>query len=378
MTRKNGDQPGTGWQTHGYRMEDSPCEHAVPINDQNDTGYQPVRTDSTWRGDPFGDGAVDERLRDQRSADVEAHASDFWVGRDKPPETEIVERENASRSEVRWQPKKKWSINKKIFLTLALVLAAAIAGLGVYFNLHYRIRQIRVEGNVVFTQRAVIDASGVRTGMNFLDIKRETVEETMKANNHYLRLISTKWVEPGTLVLTVRERKKVAYITYNGIVCTLDNRGMVLEENVAVPRKKTLEEQVREQDAGQPEEPDPLAGLVRVEGLSIHYCRRGKTLELYDQGQLSVYVSAFTELQVMGLADSVEVLYVTDKDNLYLATRDGYSVRLGDSNDIHPKLRAMTLTIDWLRENSRTGGTIDVSNPEEPTWIPETTGQQAD
>ncbi len=375
MTRRDGEGPVDNWQTRGYRMEDSPCEHAVPINDQNDTGYQPVRTDGNWGPDPFGDGAVDERLREQRSQDVEARESQFWVGRDKAPDEAVVERENASRNADRWQPKQKWSVNKKIFLTLALVLVLAMAGLAVYINLHYRIRQIRVEGNVIFTERAVIDASGVKTGTNFLDLKRETVEETMKARNHYLRLISTKWVEPGTLVMTVRERKKVAYITYNGIVCTLDNRGMVLEENVAVPRKKTLAEQVQDQDAGRTENtPDPLAGLVRVEGLSVHYCRRGRILELYDQSQLAVYVTAFTELQVMGLADSVEVLYVTDRENLYLATRDGYSVRLGSADDIHPKLRSMTLTISWLRENGKTGGTIDVSNPEEPTWIPETTG----
>ena len=77
-----GSGPYLEWQRAGYRMEDSPCEHAVPVNDQNDTGYQPVDPNGARQADPFDDGAVDESLRDQRSQDVEARESAFWIGQE--------------------------------------------------------------------------------------------------------------------------------------------------------------------------------------------------------------------------------------------------------------------------------------------------------
>ena len=48
-----------------------------------------------------------------------------------------------------------------------------------------------------------------------------------------------------------------------------------------------------------------------------------------------------------------------------------YIVRLGDSTDLHSKLRAMILTIEYLRQNGHGEGTVDVSAPVNPTYTPE-------
>ncbi|MBR6954138.1 MAG: FtsQ-type POTRA domain-containing protein [Clostridia bacterium] len=347
--------PNLAWQQGGYHMQDSPCEHAVPINEQNDTGYLPVSPDSRDRGNPFDDGAVDEDLRKQRSRSVEAHDSTFWIGPGQAPEDAVIQREPRDKG------KGRNTSALKALLCIGAALVLMVVGTMIFMHLRYTIRQIRVEGNSECSDQEVIAASGISVGMNMLTVDREKVEKNLAANSSLLRLISVKWDDSGTLVLTVRERHRASYITCNGIICILDNHGMVLQENVQIANL---------QDG----EPDPLEGLVRVEGFSVRYYRKGRVLELYNQKQMDAYWDAMLEIQVMSLTDVVEVLYVTDTDNLYLATRDGFSVRLGDSEDMHAKLRAMQLTVRWLQENGKAGGTVDVSNPVEPTWIPEGTG----
>ena len=64
-------------------------------------------------------------------------------------------------------------------------------------------------------------------------------------------------------------------------------------------------------------------------------------------------------------------LDMSDMDSIFLTTSDDYIVRLGDSTDMHAKLRAMILTIEYLRANGHGEGTVDVSVPVYPSYIPD-------
>ncbi len=358
--RNNPRQP-QAWQEKGYNMEENPCEWAPTIDDQNDLGYQEARVDGEWRDDPFGDDAVDEGLQDGRSEDVKQRESRFWVGRDKAPAEEVVQREDAARDEKkakRWEKKKEWSALRKILTTMTLVVVLAVIGGGLFVHFHYQLREIRVIGNSRYSDEEVIRAAHLSLGMNLLFLNENSIRQGISEQG-FMRLTGMRKVVPGTLELRIREREESAFFTYNGITCTLDDRGVVMRRNVQ-----------SEQEDGQDTRPG-TEGLMHVEGFSIRYCQEGKTLELYNADQLTVYMEISLELRAMGLIDVVEILYVTDTDNLYLATRDGFSVRLGNSAAIHKKLRAMQLTLGKLHEMGKIGGTVDVSTPAEPTWIPE-------
>ena len=73
----------------------------------------------------------------------------------------------------------------------------------------------------------------------------------------------------------------------------------------------------------------------------------------------------------LGAMDQILELDLSDMDNLFLVSTDGYSVRLGNSENLHAKLRAMLMTLDWLRQEGYGAGTVDVSVPVNPTYIPE-------
>ena len=150
----------------------------------------------------------------------------------------------------------------------------------------------------------------------------------------------------------MQERTPAAYISYCGILYIMDSRGMVLYSS---------------DDADNP--PD----LLRLEGLNIRSCGVGRKIALLNDTQLNIYMEVMRELKALKMTDTVSELYVSDVDNIYLGTADGFSVRMGSSSRIHAKLRALLLTHDALIYLEKGAGTIDVSTPEYPTYIPETT-----
>ena len=342
--------PAHSWQEHGYRMEDAPCEHEMPVNAQNDTGYIRHDADADWRGDPFDDSAVDPSLRELRSEDLNSHSSDFWMAPGERPAESPIERSTAQTKTHRVRrPRKQLSINRKILLTaaasLALLLVVTVAACAVIF----RIDEIVISGNATISDSVIRSLSGVHEGQNLITLSSDMVEANLE-RNRYLKFVSLKKEFPNRVVINVLERTQAAYLNYCGIVYVLDSRGMVLEES---------------------SNPNAIPALMRLEGLDVRNCVLGRTVMVNDEERLSIYREATLEMKAMGLYGSIQELYVSDVSNLYLATEDGFSVRLGDGSRIHAKLRAMVLAHEELLAEGKSGGTIDVSVPETPTWIPE-------
>ena len=105
--------------------------------------------------------------------------------------------------------------------------------------------------------------------------------------------------------------------------------------------------------------------------MDIRVCEVGRQLMLNKTAQMEVYATALLELKVMSAMDQILELDLSDMDNLFLVSTDGYSVRLGNADNLHAKLRAMLMTLDWLRQEGYGAGTVDVSVPVNPTYIPE-------
>ena len=349
---KNGRPPAAAeqvWQQQGYHMEDSPCEHEMPVNDQNDTVYDQAKPGRDWTEDPFIDDAVDESLRAPRSPDVEGGSGRFWVGPEKAPEEAVVERvSNRKSTAINDKP----NINKKVFKAIGIGLALIVCVWLAAMALIFRIQAIDVTGGGDIPAADIIALSGVEKGQNILTLNDSEIERRIGTDVR-LVLVSVEKEYPGHVTLHVRRREPAAYLSSKGFTYVLDSKGIVLEEDRTGGTR---------------------TGLLRVEGMDVRSAVVGKRISLDKQEQLTVYKEVLIETRVMKMEDSIVELYVTNPDNLYIATADGFSIRLGSGYRIHAKLRVVRLVQDSLREMGRTGGTIDVSNPEEPTWIPETNG----
>ncbi|MBQ8537610.1 MAG: FtsQ-type POTRA domain-containing protein [Clostridia bacterium] len=212
----------------------------------------------------------------------------------------------------------------------------------------FRVRSINVYGNVNLSAEEIVVQSGLAQGQNIFAINKEQVEERINANR-YLKYQSLRRDYPDTVTLVVYERVPCATLQSLGIQYTLDKTGMVLEQT---------------------EQLTPMEGLVVLTGVQVEQATVGRSLILKSEQQLTACQGVLYELETQGMLREISELNVSDLDNLYLVSLDGFSIRLGAYEQIRAKLISFSAVHDELLRQGYTGGTIDVSAPIYPTYIP--------
>ena len=233
---------------------------------------------------------------------------------------------------------------KKVIGIMAVVVLVAIALFGTVFRVH----AIHVSGNTTVADEAIIRLSGLKVGQSSMTIDDEEVMRKIESNR-YLRctLVDVQW---NAVTLHVKERVPAVYINHNGMIVTLDNRGFVLEESLA-------------SETG-------YESLVKVSGMNVRRCALGQQIALQSASQLEAYTQILVELKAMKGIDLLRELDMTSMDSIYLTTRDDFFVRLGSEDDLHAKLRAFLITREKVLQMGYAKGTIDVTDPGRPTYLP--------
>ncbi len=295
---------------------------------------------------PFDEPEDAPELREERSESLNNREGAFWSsgsttgyrygGEGAAPAPPPPERSGKKRS--------PW-----VYIAFTAAMAAVIWAVTWY--LVFTVRSIRVEGNESFTDEQIIALSGIRKGTPLLSLNGDEVARNIESNV-YLRFRYLDKELPDTAVLSVREREACCWMTWCGIFYTMDKERMVLFE--------TEEENVRP------------SNLVRVDGLRIRSgCMVGQTLMLESEEQQAVFTSLFLEMKVLGCTEAVEEVDLSNLSSILLTTRDGFTVRLGDSVNLHAKLRSMMLTREELVKRGYTSGIINVVNLEFPIFSPQ-------
>ena len=75
-------------------------------------------------------------------------------------------------------------------------------------------------------------------------------------------------------------------------------------------------------------------------------------------------------MKVLGCTDRIKEADISNTGSSLLLTRDGFTAGLGDRENLHAKLRSLLLVQDELIRMEKSGGTINVSNPEAPIYSP--------
>ena len=233
---------------------------------------------------------------------------------------------------------------KKVIGIVTVVVLVAIALFGTVFRVH----AIHVSGNTTVTDEAIIRLSGLKVGQSSMTIDDEEVMRKIESNR-YLRctLVDVQW---NAVTLHVKERVPAVYINHNGMIVTLDNRGFVLEESLA-------------SETG-------YESLVKVSGMNVRRSALGQQIALQSANQLEAYTQILVELKAMKGIDLLRELDMSSMDSIYLTTRDDFFVRLGSEDDLHAKLRAFLITREKVLQMGYAKGTIDVTDPGRPTYLP--------
>jgi|GEM_PF-5429445 len=340
-----GNRPD-GYQT-GWNTGEQP-----PLREwQRNTWYGPALNDVN----PFDEPEDAPELKELRSENLTNRSGEFWqsttngyqFGQKKPDMTNKTPRAKAEPDKKRESKPGQW---KKIALGTIITLAAVFAIL--YWGV-FRVREIQVIGNNQIPAGEIIRLSGVREGTPIFSVDLDAVESALE-RNQYIKFRYIERVLPGTLIICVKEREACCWMTWNGILYTMDKSRMILYETEDLSIVPST--------------------LVKVDGLNIRSgARVGQTLLLESAEQQEVFSTLFLEMKVLGCTEMIEEANLSNLNSILLTTRDGFTISMGDASNIHAKLRSMMLTREELIKRDYTSGVINVQLPETPIYSPEGT-----
>lgn len=236
-------------------------------------------------------------------------------------------------------------------ITVILTLVVILSALVVVRESVLKIRHVAVVGNRQVPWDEVVRAAGLDEPVSFFGLSEEKI---MNGINSHRYLVYQRMEKefPDRVTLYVRERSIRATIEVSGRYYLIDEEGMVLEE-----AGKTY----------------PEGQWITITGLHPKSNQRGSVL---TSSRLADYTLLMNEIEMQGFSAQVSELNLDDPDNLILITADGYTVRLGNSQDLRAKIGTVRGVIDKLNEMvlngelARKGGVILAMTPGEAIYDP--------
>ena len=225
---------------------------------------------------------------------------------------------------------------RKILLLTALLLA-----LGVYLildNAVFIARDVRVEGNQTIDDESVMRAARLPLGEKMRNVDAEKTREALESGGR-VELVSLEKNYPSEIVLTVRERVCEAVVVHAGVALTMERDGTVIEQLSAMP----------EGDA------------VYVSGLGITDYRLGQIVSA-PADRLAAMVSVLGALYENGASAYVSELNVSDANSIFIYSRTGIRVEMGDAENMRNKVVLMAGVLADLENRGQTSGRLDVSS----------------
>ena len=268
----------------------------------------------------------------ERSPELMEKRGDFW----KPVGETVAETKRKPRRNRIWLG---------VLLSLGVALVIGMIVRGVVFT----VRAAQVSGNVERTDEQILKTAGISLGQNMFSLDAENVARRVNGD-HYLQFERLRMDWPDGVTLFVTERTPVAYANAYGMLYILAADGTVLENSDDI---------------------DNLPELPMVQGFQEGNIVVGKKVAPAASGRLRAYTTIVEELSIQGCLSQIQELNISQMDNIFLVTVDGYTVLLGNGDEIRAKVGAMRAVRLKLLEMEKTGGTINVSeDPVHPTYMP--------
>ena len=227
---------------------------------------------------------------------------------------------------------------RKKGLVLLLFLLGILVGI-VYIGTEiFQVKKIIVSGNEKMVYDDIVRIAGIPMGENIFKVDKVLVQRRIE-KNPYLEFVSMDFEYPDGICIHIRERKPAAAIPYLGSQIVVDTKGFILEI------------------CGDLEDmPYPL-----VQGLSIKGCTIGKELAVADLYQLKALKRVLEEVYKQELQDVISEIQVDNPDNIYIISRNGTTIRLGQAVEVNDKLKWLRTSNFHQIDNGDIKGVLDIS-----------------
>lgn len=260
--------------------------------------------------------------------------------------------DNTPRQEVSVQegygvsPERRPS-HRGLFTVIAVIIMLVVAGFVVHNQL-YRLREIEIRAISKTPFHEVLALAGIDGNTSSLALNEEKIRRGI--NSHmYLSYQGMEKVGRNKLILYVLERTDTANVLYNGLQYVIGEDGMTLSCKSSIELDN---------------------GCMTVSGLSIRDIRVGSILSCHAEAQLDAYKSVVEEIDLQGIRKEIAELNFSSLDSIYLVTVDGYTVNIGNAEELQGKIGTMRAVLKELRQRGLKGGMVEATVSGVATYRP--------
>ena len=197
----------------------------------------------------------------------------------------------------------------------------------------FKVQQIRVQGNDLYDENAVISASGIRLGDPLVTMNKSGIAGRIKAALPYAEQVRISRQLPGTVVLEIRESSAIFSVQDDAGAYWLVSFGGRVLEKVTEAAAQT----------------HPL-----IIGLTLKNPVVGEEARSENTESLRA-----AKLEGTGIAKEATKLDVTKPYDIILWYKDQYDVRFGGTDQLAYKVQYLVAVLDQLAEYQT--GTIDLT-----------------
>lgn len=232
--------------------------------------------------------------------------------------------------------------SRRRMLGVALVLLFALIVLfAIISAAFFRVSEITVTGNTIYSGESILANAGIEEGMNLFAVNGRAVSENIRAAIPGVNKVKTVKHFPNRIELCVEETVPVYFLAVGEYFYTLD-------ESLLVLQKLDGYEDVEAMD------------LVRVFVPGVERCMVGEKIRLSDADIADMLSTLYNEIKNWKLVGSVDSIDMTDKFNITFTLYKKYEVILGSIVDCGTKLEFLCGITDKLGDHDI--GTIDLSD----------------
>lgn len=257
----------------------------------------------------------------------------------KPPKNN--KNNHLSRDEVRSINKKKMSRRRKLkkhILTVLLALVVMCVGLVLVFSLFFKINTITISGDRVYSDKMVVEKSGIEIGENLFKINEEKLSQKLSNDLPYIKGVTIERKLPDTIIINIEAAKEIGAIATNKGFVLLDETGKVLDKNASILKEN----------------------VSVINNVKLKEYVEGEKVVLTDEKKTETLLKLFEAIRKadMQLLTEIDLKNIND---IKIKYDDRITFEVGSLTNIETKLARGIAALEKENEiNSYSEGTLDL------------------
>lgn len=231
-------------------------------------------------------------------------------------------------------------------LTALLIAAVLLLAGAMVYKWVFVVRNVVIEGTVSVPDDEIIRSAHIDMGGPIRKVDADELRRNLESGGK-LALDGVRIQLPNTVVLTVRERTRDAMILNGGRMLIMDSDGFVIEALASVPDNAP----------------------VYVTGLDATAYNIGGRITA-PEDQLEAMKVVLDAVRNQSAAMYINELNVGNVMDLWIASRTGIRVELGDITEMDSKILWLRSVVPDLESKGEIKGTLDVSSGSKADYKP--------